>query len=373
MDTTRKDFLVVLLSHHMVSLATDIHIRSDNTVLYRQRGNLFAASNWERLTDRDGRLLSPHSFSSIVDVLLDGKIQEQGSQVFRSNKFQVRVQPLVTVNEKKLIIRIQPTTPPPLAVILNEHPNLVEHLANASGLVVVCGPIGSGKTTTTASIVSHWVNRRARHVATVEDPVEYVIVPKLGEISHFSCNLLGVGRSGSAETLSDILAKLQRSDIDGLFIGEVRDGLTRSACLDFAATREPVATTIHAGGFADAVLRLTKPEPGGMDQATLRLLLAQCLHAFIYVDMAYSEKGEPIPVILAAPGQLAAFRAAISESNPKTLGSAINQALTNCREDEGGVNANLAFNTARNAGATESSILAALPPDLRNEVHPQKK
>jgi twitching motility protein PilT len=271
------------------------------------------------------------------------------------------------VNEKKLIIRIQPISPPSLTHILKDHPKLIETLTSASGLVVLCGPVGSGKTTTAAALVSHWANRRSKHIATIEDPVEYIITPQAGEVTHMSCNLLGQDRPEGVPDLRRLLATLVRGDIDGLFIGEIRDSETRRVCLAHAATSEPVVTTIHAGGIGHAALRLTGSEPGVTEgeQGFLRLSLTQCLHTIIYINLAYNEKGEAVPVVIAAPAKMTALRNAIVSSDPKTLTNQVNQAVLTVTDEEGGISPARAMASARALGATEASIIAALPGDLR--------
>ena len=152
--------------------------------------------------------------------------------------------------------------------------------------------------------------------------------------------------------------------MDGLFIGEIRDSATRRAALDFAATREPVVTTIHAGGFTDAIIRLINPD-GVSDQSALRMSVAQCLHTIIYIDLAFKENGDPHPVIMALPGSQQGVKAAIADGDAKKIGQAINAALTNIREEEGGINPGTAYEVAKDSGATKESIMAAYPPDVR--------
>jgi twitching motility protein PilT len=364
LDSEAKSILTILLGHHNISRYTDIHISSTGIVKFRSRHILSLATNWEQLTDVEGKLRHDKQFDMIWRVLVGS--EEWRTRIFRTKNYQIRVQPLIGMNGKKLAIRVQPAAPPAIKETLRLQ-GLIDRLAVSSGLVLVCGPIGSGKTTTAASLVAHWASRRALHVATIEDPVEYLITPSGGEVTQINCNLISADAAPNSLGLKQVLSRLLRGDIDALFIGEIRDDETRSAVLDHAATREPVLTTLHAGSIADAILRLTKQQ-GGSDQNSLRLSLSQCLDTVLYVDMAFTDAGVPVPVVIAIPGAFQPFRNAIAEAPAKTLNSQINQAITSCSAAEGGINGAQAYEAAIQAGATRDSVLAALPPDLRPGV-----
>ena len=365
----QSELLKVLLAHHVVAQATDLHILSDNSVWCRQRGLMNEAKSWSGLTDAKGKLQEPHTFISIKETLFGEKPIGFNSRVFRSKNYQVRVQPVDSINGRKLIFRIQRHDPPLLETIFKDFPKTRELLANASGLVLFCGAIGAGKTTTAASLCAYLASRRSKHIASIEDPVEYVHQSDTLRMTHIQAVFPGDENPGEPRvegimTLRESLRVLRRANIDGLFVGEVRDTETRDECLDFAATKEALITTIHAGGLADAVLRFTRPVQGGVDQATLRLALAQCLHAIVYVNLAFNDKGEPQPVFLVLPGQEASVRSAIADLNPKTLGTQLNAALQSCSIDKGAINVNNSARAAKRAGATEDSIKAAFPADM---------
>jgi len=360
------ELLKTLLGHHVVSQASDMHILSDNTVWFRQRKLLMRADKWDHLTGPTGMLIPPYSFAQVRSLLF-GETVGLGSKVFRSKNYQIRVQPVDSINGKKLILRIQPLLPPTLSKTLAAFPKTQEFLTAAEGMVLVCGGMGAGKTTLAASICSHWASRRLRHIASIEYPVEYVNQGGGTRMTHIQATFPGDEKQTETLTLKQAIRVLRQANLDGLFIGEVRDTETRDECLDFAATKEPLVTTIHAGGFADAVLRFTRPVQGGVDQATLRLSLAQCLHSIVYVSLAYTEKGEPVPVILVLAGQLPAARSAIGDLNPKTLGQQLNAALQNSNDNDGGINVLRAIKAARAAGATEESVKAAIPSELHSE------
>ena len=123
--------------------------------------------------------------------------------------------------------------------------NFKKILDQPSGIMLVTGPTGSGKTTTLyASVMS--LNDGTRSIITVEDPVEYVIDgvvqgqldPKLGQ------------------TYSDFLKSMMRQDPDVIMVGEIRDATAAQAVIQAALTGHKVLSTFHTDDSTGALLRL---------------------------------------------------------------------------------------------------------------------
>jgi type IV pilus assembly protein PilB len=113
------------------------------------------------------------------------------------------------------------------------------------GAVIVCGPTGSGKTTTLYGAVDH-LNRSDRVVMTIEDPIEY----RLDGI-----NQIEVDPKGGL-TFANGLRTILRSDPDVLLVGEIRDEETASIAVQAAQTGHLVLTSLHAHNAASAIARL---------------------------------------------------------------------------------------------------------------------
>ena len=136
------------------------------------------------------------------------------------------------------------------------------------GTVIVCGPTGSGKTTTLYGAVDH-LNRSDRVVMTIEDPVEY----RLDGV-----NQIEVDAKGGLSFASG-LRTILRSDPDVLLVGEVRDAETASIAIQAAMTGHLVLTSLHAHNAASAVARLRDM---GVDTS----LLASSLNAVVAQRLA---------------------------------------------------------------------------------------
>ena len=131
------------------------------------------------------------------------------------------------------------------------------------GLVLVTGPTGSGKSTTVAASLD-WVNRNfARHIVTLEDPIEYLF---RSEISHISQREV---RRDTGSFASALRASLRQSP-DIIFIGEIRDEETALTALQAAETGHLVVSTMHSSSVVETIERFSQlVQPGGEHALTL--------------------------------------------------------------------------------------------------------
>lgn len=146
---------------------------------------------------------------------------------------------------------------------------LQEQLRRTSGLMLVTGPTGSGKTTTLYSILTHLMKQRPDlKIITVEDPVEYDI-PGITQIqTHAEIGL----------TFGGALRSILRHDPDVILVGEIRDRETAEMAVQAAMTGHLVLATLHTNDAIGAANRLinmgVRPDLAG---TCLRLVLAQRL------------------------------------------------------------------------------------------------
>ncbi len=135
------------------------------------------------------------------------------------------------------------------------------------GLVIVCGPTGSGKSTTLYSSLRYLATEE-KNITTIEDPIEMV---------YESFNQIAV-RPGSGITFASILRNILRQDPDIIMIGEMRDLETAQNAIQAALTGHLVLTTLHTNDAPLAVTRMVDMGvPGFLIQATLTGVLAQRL------------------------------------------------------------------------------------------------
>ena len=139
-----------------------------------------------------------------------------------------------------VIPEIEDLNLPPIALQLPTYP---------SGLVLITGETGSGKSTTLAAVLNRINHTACRHIITLEDPIEYIYTSDQCLI-----NQREIGKDTAS--YADGLRAILREDPDVILIGEMRDLTTIEAALTAAETGHLVFATLHTNSAADAVDRI---------------------------------------------------------------------------------------------------------------------
>ena len=169
-------------------------------------------------------------------------------------------------------VRALPSEIPTLAG-LNLPPTLAELIKPSRGLVLVCGPTGSGKSSTLAALVGEINRSRASHIITIEDPIEYEHRSVRSAIEHIE-----VGRD--TRSFHEALRASLRQDPDVILVGEMRDLETVATALTAAETGHLVLSTLHTNDAQQAVHRVVDVFPPAQ-QSQIRHQLALSLHAIV--------------------------------------------------------------------------------------------
>lgn len=152
---------------------------------------------------------------------------------------------------------------------LNLHPDLRRLVAPSHGLVLVSGPTGSGKTSTLAALLQEINLGEARHIITVESPIEYALVPRQSFIRQRE-----VGRD--TPSFEQALVDALREDPDVLMVGEMREPEVMRLTLSAAETGHLVLATVHSSSTAEALQRVVAAFPPEV-QGAVCAQLADCL------------------------------------------------------------------------------------------------
>lgn len=152
---------------------------------------------------------------------------------------------------------------------LNLLPDLRRFLAHTNGLIIVSGPTGSGKSSTLAALIHDLNVTEARHIITIESPIEYIHRPRLAYIRQRE---VGRDTPSCEQGLLDAL----REDPDVLMVGEMREPETMRLTLNASETGHLVLTTLHSATCAEALARVVNAFPAEM-QNSVRAQLADCL------------------------------------------------------------------------------------------------
>ena len=147
---------------------------------------------------------------------------------------------------------------------------LRDWISRRSGLVLICGPTGSGKSTTLAACLESMNRTLSRHVVTIEDPIEYLFTDQR---CLFTQRQVGIDTPSFAEGLRRSL----RQSPDVIFVGEIRDAETAGTASQASETGHLVLATLHSSSCADAIERLQFLFPATTRDAVRRNLSGQLL------------------------------------------------------------------------------------------------
>ena len=162
---------------------------------------------------------------------------------------------------------------------LNLHPDLAKFVTHPHGFILVSGPTGSGKTSTLAALIEEINASDARHVITLESPIEYTFRARSAYIRQRE-----VGRD--TPSFEQGLLDALREDPDVLMVGEMREPETMRLTLNAAETGHLVLATVHSSSCAEALQRVVSAFPAET-QSAVRAQLADCLLAVICQRLRY--------------------------------------------------------------------------------------
>jgi twitching motility protein PilT len=250
---------------------SDLHLAAGLEPRMRRRGHLEAVAGQAAQGDAELRgLLAElaneaqwHEYESTRD--LDFAYAIPGVARFRANY-------LVQENGAAAVFRIVPER-----VITAEDLGLPPAIAGLAdlekGLVLVTGPTGSGKSTTLAAIIDRINRTRAKHVVTIEDPIEFVHENQRAVFSHRE---VGAHTGSFAGALRAAL----RQDADVVLVGEMRDRETIALAITAADMGLLVFGTLHTNGAAKTIDRIIDAFPA-KEQDQVRLSLSESLAAVV--------------------------------------------------------------------------------------------
>jgi len=152
-----------------------------------------------------------------------------------------------------------------------------------AGLVLVTGPTGSGKSTTLAAMIDHINGTRACHVLTIEDPVEFVHVPRKASITHRE---IGV----HASTYAQAIRSAGREDPNVILIGELRTNETMKLALQLASFGILVFATVHTNSAPATIDRIVNAFPAD-EQPQVRGMLAESLVGIVAQQLLRTADG----------------------------------------------------------------------------------
>jgi twitching motility protein PilT len=240
-----------------------------------------------RLARTNDTPLSSEDIHSLLAGVVTGRVREK-LEADGSADFSLRLSRAATDDDRRAwrfrvnvhrqrgtlaaAVRALPTEVPTVTQ-LRLPPSLAELVKPQRGLVLVCGPTGSGKSTTLAALVGEVNRNDARHIITIEDPIEYEHRNAKSIIEQVE-----IGRD--APSFASALRASLRQDPDVILVGEMRDLETVSTALTAAETGHLILSTLHTSDAAQAIHRIVDVFPPAQ-QTQIKQQLALSLNAII--------------------------------------------------------------------------------------------
>lgn len=249
---------------------SDVHLRIDEVPVVRKDGKIIK-TNFPPITEKD----ISHVLNVVLPKYLRTKVQaafdlDFSYEIKGLSRFRINL--ARQMGNTSLVFRIIPYEIPTFEQ-LHLPPALNMFSKFHSGIVLVTGPTGSGKSTTIASLIDLINKNERKHIITIEDPIEFIYSNK---------NCIITQRQVEIDTLSfpDGVKYALRQDPDVILIGEIRDIETLSSAMKAAETGHLVIASLHTNDAIQTVSRIVGMyEP--QDRASVRKQLAETLKACV--------------------------------------------------------------------------------------------
>jgi twitching motility protein PilT len=256
--------------------ASDVHLEAGLPATFRINSNLLM----------DGKPTSNEDLSSMAqDLVGEAKwpvFVERGSMDLAQTieGIRCRINILQTERGIGMAIRLLSSFVPTVET-LNLHPDFKQLASISNGLILVSGPTGSGKSSTLAALIQEINQSLARHIITLEYPIEFQFTPLLSLIRQRE---LGRHTASMEQALIDAM----REDPDVLMVGEMREPKTMRLTLNASETGHLVFATIHSATCVEALQRMISAFPSDI-QTSVAAQLADCLSAVVCQRLTFHE------------------------------------------------------------------------------------
>jgi twitching motility protein PilT len=286
-----------LIDHSVKLPASDLFISSNETHVAVSVRHLGIVRLWTVIPSEMGRRCI--SYLKVISGMemaeqrrpLDGRWVRK---VEGGGRVDLRIATIPTLYGEDVAIRLlhdgaQSQTVEQLGLPRKDLNTLLAMLGSASGLILVTGPTGSGKTTTLAAMIGYINETKPVHIVTIEDPIEVLHRDAVASI-----NQREIGND-TQDFLSALRAAL-RQDPDVILIGEMRDTETVRAAIQAAETGHLVLSTLHTVDATETVNRVIDFFPP-YQQKQVRLALAGTLRGIICQRLVSTLDGGRTPTL----------------------------------------------------------------------------
>jgi twitching motility protein PilT len=266
---------VLCLTAHRAG-ASDLYLRAGRVPQLRINDALHNLADAAPITVQDLESLSDRCGAERDARDYDGSYVASDGRRFRVNLYR-------SLETRGAVLRPIKTQVPTLDELGAPMALLTSWIQRPTGLILITGPTGSGKSTTVAACLE-WLNQhRAYHIVTIEDPIEYLFE---SASSLFTQREVGIDTPSFAEGLRRSL----RQSPDVILLGEIRDGVSALTALEAAETGHLVFATLHSSNVLDSLERLLRLFEVG-EREGVQQVLAQQLVGVLCQRLAPGKEG----------------------------------------------------------------------------------
>ena len=285
-ETNTRISLDEILELALEYKASDIHFKANMPPVFRIDGVIRCLPDLP-VFDAEMLRVTIMSFLTPRQQQLFEENYELDAALLFADRARVRINVYLDMDSVGCAMRIVPLEIPTIAEL--RLPPVIENLTkHRSGLVLVTGVTGAGKSTTLAAMIDAINEREPLHIYTMEDPVEFVHRPK-------RCILTQREVGFSTKSYANALRAALRADPDVMLIGEMRDAFTIEMAIRAAETGHLVFSTLHTQSAPKTIQRILGAfNPA--EQEAVRTQIAYCLRAVIAQQLIPLRDGGRMPV-----------------------------------------------------------------------------
>lgn len=284
MNTDYKQFLENLFLTLQRENASDLHLSPGRKPIMRVEGELIPLTNREVLTKEDTfgilkAIVSEENLSKVMNIEeIDFAYSYKDELRFRSTAY---VQSAGINLTFRVIQEVRELSELNLPSILESFTQMEQ------GLFLIVGPVGQGKSTTMAAMISMINQTRKEHIVTIENPIEYLF--------HDDKSIIDQREVGiDTRTFESGLTSVFRQDVNIIMVGEMRNPETISTVVTAAETGHLVFSTLHTNNAAQTIDRIIDSFPANQ-QNQVRTQLAGSLIGIFSQRLLKSQRGGMVP------------------------------------------------------------------------------
>lgn len=281
--------LISLLIKARAEDASDIIIPTGNVPVLKIHGKLTPQEDFE--------VVSESMLYAFLEIVLKANTA-QLREAFQKEKDldfaiddprfgRLRVNALLTTRGPSCVLRVIKESVPDFATLHLPEKQFTEFATYPQGLVLFTGSMGSGKSTSMASVIEYINQHSAKHIITIEDPVEYVYTNGKSVIQQREVGI-------HTHSFAHALRAAVREAANVILLGELRDLDTIALALKAAETGTLVFASLHTAGVSHAIERIVDSFPHEK-QAQIKIQLSQILRAVVWQMFVPTIAGGLVP------------------------------------------------------------------------------